>query len=798
MAVTRVVRWIGWVLGVMLVLAAGAVGAGWWLLRASLPTLDGELERMEIVAPVEIARDDLGVPTVRGTSRRDLAFALGFVHAQDRMFQMDLLRRRPAGELAELFGTAAVEWDVRIRRWRLARVARQALTAACPVERELLEAYADGVNAGVAELGERPFEYLVLGVWPRPWAPEDTLLVVLSMFLELTPWTGERELAWGAMSDLLPPALFDALATPGTEWDAPIVPGAFAVPPLPGPEVLDLRHAGHGPGVAGAGAADEAGSNSWVVAGTETSDGRAILAGDMHLGLTVPNIWYRAALEWFSDDDDRRRRLVGVTLPGAPWLVAGSNGDVAWAFTNSYVDVVDAVVLEVADDDPERYRTPDGWRRLQSMSHRVDVRGAAPRTVESVWSEWGPVVAEDHRGRPVAVRWSALVPGGLNLALGGLETAATLEQALDRGPQCGIPPQNLVVATADGRLGWTIAGRLPRRTGFDGRRPASWAHAVHRWDGWFTPAEVPRVVDPVPQRIWTANARVVGSDGLDVLGDGGYPLGARALQIRSDLALLVQATESDLLSVQLDDRAMFLERWRLLLLQVLTDELVVADPARAELRRVVQRWSGRAAIDDPGYRLVRAFRLETRTRALDPLTAACGDVEPCGWSWFPQHEGVLWKLVSERPPHLLLPDYQTWSDLLLEAADGVIAHFTAGGGRLADATWGRRNRLDMAHPLAGSLPVAGRWLRMPRDPLPGDAFMPRVQTPSFGASQRMVVSPGREDEGIFHMPGGQSGHPMSPFFDAGHAAWAEGEPSPFLPGERRHLLRLLPAAAASD
>jgi penicillin amidase len=796
MAVKRVVRWVGWAIAGGAVVALGLTAAAWWLLRSSLPVLDGEIRTPFVTAPVEVDRDGLGVPTIRGDSRRDVAFALGYVHAQERMFQMDLLRRRPAGELAELFGEAAVEWDRKILAWRLDEVATRAVVAALPAERELLEAYADGVNAGVAELGQRPFEYLLLGSWPRPWVPEDTVLVILSMFLDLTPWTGERELAWGTMADLLPPELFDALATPGTEWDAPVVPGAFEVPPLPGPEVLELRT-----GLAGTGGpepGDEVanGSNSWALAGTQTSDGRAILAGDMHLSLGVPNIWFRVALEW-PVEPSGARRVAGVTLAGTPWLVAGSNGDLAWAFTNSYIDVADTVVLEIDPEDPDRFRTPAGWRPLEWTEHRIDVRGGDRRDVRTAWCEWGPVVNEDHRGRPVAVRWSAHLPGGVNGTLGSLELATTLEEALDLGPRCGIPPQNLVVASNDGRIGWTIAGRVPKRIGFDGRMPTSWADGVRRWDGWRPPDEVPRLVDPTPERIWTANARVVGPEGLEVVGDGGYPLGARAVQIRSDLASLRAATESDLLAVQLDDRAMFLERWRLLLLQTLTDDAVGDDPDRAELRRLVQRWSGRAVPDDSGYRLVRAFRLEARTRALDPLTAVCGDLEPCGWGWFPQHEGVLWKLVSERPEHLLNPVFDSWNGLLLDAADGVIEYFTSDGRRLDEATWGRLNTLDMAHPMADAVPLLGRWLRMPPEPLPGDSFMPRVQGRSFGASQRMVVSPGHEEEGIFHMPGGQSGHPLSPFFDAGHDAWVRGEPSPFLPGEPRHRLRFVPEAAPS-
>ena len=153
--------------------------------------------------------------------------------------------------------------------------------------------------------------------------------------------------------------------------------------------------------------------------------------------------------------------------------------------------------------------------------------------------------------------------------------------------------------------------------------------------------------------------------------------------------------------------------------------------------------------------------------------------------------------MSERPAHLLDPQFDSWNGLLLDAADGVISYFTSDGGRLDEATWGRLNTLDMAHPMADAVPVLGRWLRMPPDPLPGDSFMPRVQGRSFGASQRMVVSPGREDEGIFHMPGGQSGHPLSPYFDAGHDAWLRGEPSPFLPGEPRHRLRLVPETVPS-
>lgn len=793
---SAVFRWT-WRLGLGLIgLVSVVILGGWLTVRSSLPRLDGIVASSELTAPVEVARDSLGVPTVDGRDRTDVAFALGFLHAQDRVFQMDLLRRQPAGELSELLGEGAVSWDLRIRAWRLRDVARQVVAGADPVDRAVLTAYASGVNAGIADLGQRPFEYLVLRSRPRPWTENDTVLVILSMYLELQPWGGRREQAWGAMRDLLPTAVFDFLADGGGGWDAPLVGPRQPPPRLPGPDEIDLRQ-GAGDERPGPAPADRpaTGSNAWAVAGRLTDDGRSLLANDMHLGLAVPNIWYRARMRW--QENGRTRDVVGVTLPGTPWLVVGSNSDVAWGFTNSYVDFVDVVILEPDPEDPERYLVPGGSAALDRRVEHVAVRGAGSREVETVWSRWGPVVATDHRGRSVAVHWVVHQPGGVNLGLGRLESATTLEAALDLGPACGIPGQNLVVAAADGRIGWTVAGRVPRRVGFDGQFPESWADGSRRWDGWYSSSEVPRVVDPDDGRIVTANNRLVGGAELEVLGNGGYDEGARAVLIRAALANRRRPTEGDMLAVQLDDHAVFLERWRLAMFRVLSPEAIAADPRRGELRRLVERWSGRAAPEDAGYRLVRAYRLEVRARALGYLTASCGDTDPCGWTFFNRTEGALWRLASSRPTHLLDPKFESWRDLFLASADAVIDHFMKDGQRLQDATWGARNRLDMGHPLAAGLPLVGWLLRMPPDPLPGDDDMPRVQSPTFGASERLVVSPGHEADGLFQMPGGQSGHPLSPFFRAGHDVWVTGEAKPLLPGPERHRLVLQPMGSAS-
>jgi penicillin G amidase len=798
----------------VVVLIATALTALWLrhTVRASLPRLDGEQRLVGLQAAVTVSRDALGMPTIEAASRLDVARALGFLHAQERLFQMDLLRRRAAGELAELVGAAALPMDRAVRVHRLRGRARAFVKAGREEERLVLEAYAAGVNSGRLALDLPPFEYLLLREQPAPWQPEDSLLVAYAMFLDLHDENGRRESDLGLMHDLLPPALFAFLAPAGTEWDAPVVGSPYPEAPLPGPDVLDLRSAAasgpapapperadadgpvawlHEPSVL---AAQDVGSNNWVVAGAHTSDGRALLANDMHLAIGVPNIWYRASFSWPDGQNGERHRLTGVTLPGVPSMVVGTNTRIAWGFTNSQGDWTDLVELDVQPGDPGPYRTPAGPRAFETLEERIRVKGGAEEILRVRETIWGPVVDEDHAKRPRAVAWTAHSVDAVNVGLLGIETARSLDEALEQAAVTGVPPQNFVCAEASGRIGWTIAGRIPRRVGFDGRLPGSWATGERRWDGWLAPDEYPRIVDPPRGRIWTANARVVEGEMVHKIGDGGFALGARARQIRDDLLALPRATERDMLRVQLDDRAVFLSSWRDLLLRTLAAAQPATDSRRAELRAFVESWGGRAAVDSVGYRAVRAFRIQVAQQVLSPLVAACTKADKrfdyLASVW--QYEAPLWRLVSERPAHLLDPRFTSWDAALLAAADAVIADLTRDGQRLAQRTWGERNTARIQHPLSRALPLLGRWLDMPRDPLPGDGNMPRVGSPTHGASERLVVSPGHEKDGLFHMPGGQSGHPLSDYYAKGHSAWVKGEATPFLPGAPAHTLTLRP------
>jgi penicillin G amidase len=782
------------------------IGLGLWVrsqVAGSLPKLDGNVTAPGIAANVVVERDALGIPTIRAANRVDLAFATGFVHAQDRFFQMDLLRRNSAGELAEIVGPAVRDADRRVRVHRFREVARRVADASSADDRALVEAYAKGVNAGLASLGNKPFEYLLLGVEPAPWKPEDCTLVLFSMFLDLQGGDYADEARLGLMHDLLPEPMFDFVAPRGTQWDAPIEGEAFSTPPIPGPEVFDTRKtqiAFNPPSPLNLSPAFDTfhpGSNNWAVSGKHTADGRALLADDMHLGIRVPHIWYRASFVWPADKDaEHEQQVTGVSLPGTPAIIVGSNGHVAWGFTNSEGDWVDVVIVETDPSDKEAYLTPEGPRKFEHHEETIKVKGAADETLDVVSTIWGPIMDRDQKDRPRAIRWVAHDSDGVNMGLIGMESVRTLEDAVRLANLSGSPHQNFVVADDQGRIAWTILGRIPRRVGFDGRLPTSWADGTRRWDGYLAPEEYPRIIDPEGGRIWTANARVVSGEKLATLGDGGYDLGARAQQIRDDLLETENAREADMLRIQLDDRAVFLEGWRTLLLGVLTPEAIAADPRRGELRKYVDNWGGHASIDSVGFRAVRTFRRMLLAELSDLLVSPCKDVDKnFSIARMDRTEGPVWRLVSERPEHLIDPRFETWDELLLSAADEVVSDANSQGAKLADYTWGRYNTTKIRHPLSLAVPLLSWWLDMPAQALPGDTDnMPRIQGPAVGASQRLAVSPGRESEGYFHMPCGQSGHPLSPHYRDAHAPWADGKPSPFLPGPAAHKLTLRPAA----
>jgi len=780
-------------------LAGAAVLIAWAAMARSLPTLDGEATLSGLADPVRIERDDVGAPRIRAASRTDAMRALGFLHAQDRYFQMDLLRRRAAGELAALVGPAALPSDRRMRKLLLRDRAERALDAMPESRRRTLDAYTEGVNTGLDALDARPPEYFLLRNTPDRWSPTDTLLVALAMYDNLN-FSVDPELMKSVMAASLPETLVDFLTQDTTRWDALLIGDSSHQPAeIPGPRVIDLR--APRPNQASAETSDldlvssdgnwraALGSNGWAVAGNRTSHGGALLANDMHLGLQIPNIWYRAQVEYGD------RRLVGATLPGVPGFIVGSNGHVAWGFTNTTGDFEDLVRIDVVGEDDESYVASESPRRIEPFDIRTEtikVKGADDVQLEVPVTEWGPVIGEDPLARPLALAWTAHRDEGFDLSLLDMADATTLEQAVEVAENWRGPSQNAMIAAGDGRIAWVVTGLLPNRIGFDGSVSVNWATPGVGWDGALDPLLRPMRVDPAEGLLFTANARTTPVEIARRISTEWAPP-FRQARIGSVLRSSESVAERDMLDLQLDTHDPLLGFYRDRVLEVTTDNETAASMATA--RRIATAWSGNATLDERAHRLLDLYRRIIHRRVFSPLVAPCRELDSSfQYTWLLSEE-PLRRILEERPMHLLSPKHDTWDGLLREALEETVRTMQSQRPDLPiDARWGEVSRVRIGHPASRAVGTLGWLLDMKSAPLPGDTHTVRVTHPQFGVSQRLVVSPGREESAIWHMPGGQSGHFLSPFYGKGHEAWVEGRPTPLLVGRTKHTLILRPAA----
>ncbi|WP_341503292.1 penicillin acylase family protein [Gallaecimonas sp. GXIMD4217] len=750
------------------------------LLQSSTATLAGRLSLPGLEKPVRIDRDQLGVPLILAENETDMARALGFLHGQERFFQMDLLRRSAAGELAALFGEKALEHDRDLRRHRFRARARQNWQRLDRAQQALLQSYVAGVNAGLNELASRPFEYWLLRQQPQAWTVEDSLLVIYAMYLDLQGTLEAREWSLAYLNQHWPAELVDFLTPGGGTLDAPLDGSRLqlkAMPALAWP--AELLPAGE---VTIKDSDLLPGSNAWAVSGRLTEDGRALLANDMHLTLRVPNIWYRISARV------GRQLRAGLTLPGAPALVSGSNGHLAWGFTNAYGDFSDLVALEL--DEQGHYRTADGSEPLTKITETIQVAGTEPVTLTVEESRWGPVMGTLPDGRPYAQLWTAHQEDGVNLKLLELVHCLDVSCALALAPQMGIPTQNLVLADRRGNLAWIPAGPLPQRSGYDGLAPVSLADGDKTFALRLPASAYPRRLNPATGRIWSANQRMLGGAELERIGDGGYALGARAGQIRDRLYARDSFDEQDFFAIQHDDGVPLYQYWATRLDAELSLLPPSADVVKA--RRLVSSWQQRASLEERAFPLIKGFRQALMKRLFAPLfgltkTEPRFDPSPLD----NQLEYPLRQLLNARPDSMLPPGYQSWDDLLSE----LTARLVADHAQANWPTWGEQNLSAIRHPLSAALPPwLGRYLDAPAAPQSGDAHAPHVSGARFGASGRLVVVPGREENAILVMPGGQSGHPLSPYYLAGHDAWLEGSPQPLLAGQAKWRLELQPAS----
>lgn len=780
----------------MAIVVIVTIGGGWGVLvlRASLPVRDGEVQMPEIEAPVTVTFDTLGIPTITAESRLDALRVLGFVTAQDRLFQMDLLRRSSAGRLAEVFGESVVDMDIKQRTVGFTQVADAVMSRMPKEQRSALEAYAEGVNAFLDQMEGLPVECVLLGYRPEIWRPADSVLVVLGMFQALNGYEDDERMRT-VMRSALPDDVLGFLVPAVDAYTDKLLRGVTspaAMSPIPVQTLATIRRPFDPSRMSRASIVNSdkpvVGSNAWAIGGSRTPDGRAILANDMHLDVSVPNIWYRVQIQY--EDVE----MTGIVVPGIPVMVTGSNGYVAWGLTNVEGDFLDLVQVELNPRNGQEYATPEGWRSLTIREEIIVVKDGEDRQVEVKETLWGPLASEPLLGRPVAIRWTALDPDAVDVGLLHLDRARSLSAAISVVNRAAGPANNVLLADKDGHIAWTYTGRIPIRHGFDGSVSLSWADGRAGWSGFIEPDQLPRIVDPPSGFLVNANQRMVMGDEPYVIGHsfaGGY----RAYRITERLDAMIPARELDVFSVQLDTTTEIYEFYRNLALQVLSGPVIQQNPHLSEVHRVLEAWNGKADAESIGFGLLKAFRNSLARSVFTPFLEVCREKDE-GFVYDGDLDTPLRALLTAQVPQLL-PDqvhFTDWHAFLLHALEQSVEDLKAEYHvvTLSDLTWGIMNRVEMVHPLGNAVPGLGYLLNMPDEEMPGCGQCVRVISGTLTASQRMVVSPSHHEDGIFHMPGGQSGNPFSPHYRDQHPFWSRGIPSPLLAGPAMQRLTLSP------
>lgn len=783
----RILKATLYLLLILFLVLAGVVIFSVIKLRASLPIRDGELQIKGLDLPVAVTTDRFGIPTITASTRRDAALALGYVTAQDRLFQMDLLRRRASGRLSEIVGDIAIKADKRQRVIGFHRVTQAIIANLSDEQREVLVAHADGVNAFIQQMDTAPFEFLLLGYRPEPWTPKDSMLVVMNIFQVLS-FREDDERMMTIMEKSLPPEVV-AFLTPDTDIYTEVLLGGpdahRPIQPIPVEALASIRHAPKQTGERLVRTTSHvAGSNGWAVDQSKTADGRAIVANDMHLRLSIPNTWYRVSLRY------RDVEISGVILPGAPAIVVGSNGHVAWGFTYIAGDFLDLVQLEINPENSDEYKTPNGWRRFEVINERIEIRGGEHIVQPVKLTIWGPVSPNPLMGQLVAIHWTALQPEAVGMELLDIDQATTLDDALDIMNRFGGPLLNVTMADNVGQIAWTYCGKIPIRKGFDGSSTKSWADGGIGWEGYIPPSELPRVISPPEGFIATANNRTLGKDYPYIVGYN-FANSHRAYRINKRLREMDQVTEQDMFQLQLDTTNHFFEFYQQLALSVLTEDAIANEPLLLEAQKQIAAWDGQVEVDSIAFGLLVRFRETLAEDVFEPFLVLCYNTDRrFSYSWR-NMETPLRILLKERIP-ATLPDpanYPDWETFILEKLEESIEQLLRKYElkSLDQLTWGTIHKTEISHPI-GFIPMLGKILNMPQKPLPGGYHCVRATS----ASERMVISPGREADGILHIPSGQSGHPLSENYKDQFSYWLKGEPLPFLPGPTTHTLTFSP------
>ena len=783
---------------VLLILVALAAAAGaLWLrhaMQAQLPQLDGNRRTIAVTQPVTVQRDHQGVPHITAASIDDLIAAQGYVTAQDRLWQMDMMRRIAAGEVAEVLGSNFVEHDRMQRVLEFRQTAERLTASLSPEERRLFEDYARGVNAYISEADALPAEFRLLDYQPRRWQPVDSMLIVLNMVQTLDEqWP--TKLSREAITKKIGPALAADLYPTGSWRDHPptqsvpdLTKPPTDVPPTPPDEesfdgiARDLLRLRGALGNASPCRGCIAGSNEWAVSGAHTASGRPMLSNDMHLNHSVPGVWYEMELR------APGFHAAGVALPGVPLIVAGHNDHIAWGFTALYGDTQDLYVERT--NAQGEYWDGGAWRPMERDHETIQVRFGKNEEFDVLRTNHGPVISSlaPHESRTLALRWTVYDPQfASGIPVYALNTASNWQEFEAAMSQWWAPTLNVVYADDQGHIGYQAIGHIPQRPG--GLMGVPITDNSHEWQGVIPFATLPSSLDPPGGILATANSRITPDNYPTPLSlEWASPY--RNERIWKWLAAHEKMTRSDMLSLQTDiDSELNHE-----LAQRFAYAIDHAHRPSARLRAaadILRSWDGVMHTTEAAPAIVTAAR-----DALWPLL-----LEPkLGPDWklyeWPESAYAEEQLITTTPAAWLPKNYASWDDLLAAAVSRGLDQAHA---PLSLKSWryGDMHTIALAHPLYGMIPFFG-WTGISPKPQSGDTTTVKQVGRAFGPSQRFTMDWSDVDASTENIVMGQSGDPVSPYYRDQWPAWynATTFALPFTPAAvnaaTEHTLRLTP------
>jgi penicillin amidase len=753
--------------------------------RSVLPQLDGIAQVSGISARVTATRDGHGVPTIEASNLDDLFFTQGYVIAQDRLWQMDVMRRFAAGELSEILGVDLLKHDREQRILGMRVAARKALEVGSEQDRARFEAYARGVNAYIDSHRDRlPLEFLILRYSPRPWTPEDSALIAAQMVKDLNHYPYKDALAREKILARLGPELTADLYVNSSWHDRPPTVSRPNLDQDTG-DKDDGMDTGGGTSVASRNptpATDSLvfepetdsrpviGSNNWVVSGAHTVSGKPLLSNDMHLGHQMPNLWYEAHLR--AGDFD----VAGVTLPGMPFVIVGHNQRIAWGFTNIGPTVED---LYVETFNPKgQYLTPDGWKEPEHRQEIIHVKGKPDVSMDVVLTRHGPVITELIPGesRKLALRWT-LYDGTRNPFF-DVNSARNWEEFRRAFSKLDAPGQNVVFADADGNIGYQATGKIPIRASGDGSLPENGSDNAHEWIGYIPFDKLPSAFNPASGIVATANGRIT-PDGYPYSISTGWEAPWRSARIYRVLESGKKFSVADMLTLQTDIYSEF-ERYSAERFVYAVDHSQNPSARAKQVAEIMRGWDGRMTADSVAPVIAARARAELVRLVLEPkLGSAPKNQEQIqtSLSWKSYHWGMqsVWmeNLLQHQPKRWLPDTYANYNELLAAAVTAAVSDPKAPKD-LNLWKWGAYNPVEIQHPILERIPILRRWTGPGVQPQSGSGYTLKAVSRSHGPSERMTVDLADLDQSTLNLVTGEAGNFLSPYYMDQWKAWYEG------------------------